>query len=128
MYFPAEPREYNTTTSCSTEASMCQFPFKVKNSSGDVKEYTDCTDDIIPCNDGNDECPNEEFAIVTVGGIKKQKFKWCATSVNDNRIMKKKKWGICDIKPEPIPTPSHVSSKNNFFSRDLFKAIKLDDM
>ena len=49
---------------------MCQFPFKVKNSSGDVKEYTDCTDDIIPCNDGNDECPNEEFAIVTVGGIK----------------------------------------------------------
>ena len=106
---------------------MCQFPFKVKNSSGDVKEYTDCTDDIIPCNDGNDECPNEEFAIVTVGGIKKQKFKWCATSVNDNRIMKKKKWGICDIKPEPIPTPSHVSSKNDFllviYSRQLSQMI-----
>ena len=84
MYFSADPKEYDDTTSCSAVATMCKFPFKVNE-----KTYTSCTDDIV--------VEDDDVIIIDKDGTKKQTFQWCATSVNENQFMKKDKWGICDL-------------------------------
>ena len=84
QYFSADPKEYDDTTSCSADATMCKFPFKVNE-----KTYTSCTDDIV--------VEDDDVIIIDKDGNKKQTFQWCATSVNENQFMKKDKWGICDI-------------------------------
>jgi len=79
----SDPKEYDDTTSCSAVATTCKFPFKVNE-----KTYTNCTDDIV--------VEDDDVIITDKDGTKKQTFKWCATSVNENQIMKKDKWGRCD--------------------------------
>ena len=75
--FTAEPKEYDDKTGCSAVASECKFPFKFND-----KEYNECTNDVIF---------EDEDNLKT-----KEDFHWCATSVNNDRRMKKGKWGICD--------------------------------
>ena len=75
--FTAEPKEYDDKTGCSAVASKCKFPFKFND-----KEYNECTNDVIF---------EDEDNLKT-----KEDFHWCATSVNNDRRMKKGKWGICD--------------------------------
>ena len=83
-FLTAVPKSFGEDETCDAEEVECQFPFKYKTLSGELKTAENCTNDAFYKEDDNP-------------GKTKEDFHWCATRVNVDGTMKEGKWARCDM-------------------------------